>query len=274
MKSKLLLLFIGVFIFICFEGLSLLFEDGITGQTKRDTDVGCVCHRVNPDPNVSVIIRGPDSVAVGQTAIYKLVMSHGPAITGGCDIASYHGKIDTSYLDFNSMYRDTARNELTHRYPKGFIIDSVYWTFKYTAPASPQIDTLYANGNSTNADFQDDTDDHWNFANNKPINVYIPIGIVPISSSIPKKFELYQNYPNPFNPVTKIKFDIPSDITDKISLDIYDILGNRVAKIFSDKLKPGSYNIRWDASRQSSGIYFAKLQTGNYVMTRKLILIK
>lgn len=258
-----------------FEGLSILFEDGITGQTKRDGGVGCVCHRLDPDPSVSVIFRGPDSVAVGQTAIFKLVLSHGPAVTGGCDIASFHGIIDTSALDFNSMYRDTARNELTHRYPKGFIIDSVFWTFKYKAPLTPQTDTLYACGNSTNADFQDDTDDHWNFANNFPIRVFVPIGIKPISQEVPQDFTLYQNYPNPFNPVTTIGFDIPSNMNSAVTLDIFDILGHRVAELINGTvLKAGKYKVNWDAEKQASGIYLVRIKAANYSLTKKMILMK
>ena len=189
MKANYFLFFTLLSLIFIFEASSLLFEDGITGQTKRDGGVGCVCHRQDPDSSVSVVFSGPDSVAVGQTAIYKLTLSHGPAQTGGCDIASYHGIIDTFYLDFHSMKRDTARNELTHRFPKGFIADSVWWTFKYMAPSTPQIDTLYACGNSTNADFIDDTLDHWNFAQNKTIKVYIPIGIKPISNTVLLSFK-------------------------------------------------------------------------------------
>ena len=269
-----------------FEAASILFEDGITGQTKRDGGVGCVCHNLLPDTNVSVVISGPDSVVVGQTAIYKLTLSHGPAQTGGCDIASYHGIIDTFYLDFHTLQRDTARNELTHRFPKGFIADSVWWTFKYIAPSSPQVDTIYADGNSTNADFIDDTLDHWNFASNKTIRVYVPIGIKPISNLIPDKFELFQNYPNPFNPSTKIKFSIPTPLnppeggTQKVKLVIYDILGREIASLIpplvggQEGLPPGTYDITWNASSQPSGIYFARLQSGNNIVTRKMILIK
>jgi hypothetical protein len=275
LRFKLQILFACFFIFFLFEGLSLLFEDGITGQTKRDGGVGCVCHRLLPDPTVSVVFQGPDSVAVGQTAVFKLVLSHGPAQTGGCDIASFHGIIDTSYLDFHTLQRDTVRNELTHRFPKYFIADSVYWTFKYTAPSSPQYDTLYACGNSTNADFQDDTDDHWNFANNFPIRVYNPIGIKPISQEVPGDFQLYQNYPNPFNPSTNIRFDIPSGMNSAVNLDVYDILGNRVAELINETvMKAGRYQVGWNAQKQSSGIYLIRLRTGNYSVTRKMILMK
>lgn len=272
MKLKFTLFFAGLIVFGLFEGLSFLFEDGITGQTKRDGGVGCVCHRPDPDPLVSVVISGPDSVAIGQTAIYKLTLSHGPAQTGGCDIASYHGIIDTFYQDFHTLQRDTVRNELTHRFPKYFIADSVWWTFKYIAPPTPQVDTLYADGNSTNADFINDTFDHWNFAMNKPIRVYVPIGIKPISNTVPENFKLFQNYPNPFNPTTVINFQIPK--SSYVTLVVYDGMGRKIKTLVNENELPGAYSVNFDATEFSSGIYFYKLETQYHSETKKMILVK
>jgi hypothetical protein len=218
------------------------------------------------------VISGPDSVAIGQTAIYRLILSHGPAQTGGCDIASYHGIIDTFYQDFHTLQRDTVRNELTHRFPKYFIADSVYWTFKYIAPSIPQIDTLYADGNSTNADFVDDTFDHWNFAMNKPIRVYRPIGIKPISNSVPDNFRLFQNYPNPFNPYTIINFQLLKN--SEVKLVVYDMRGREVTTLVNEKKNVGTYQVGFDGSAYSSGIYFYKFETEYYTETRKMMLIK
>lgn len=98
------------------------------------------------------------------------------------------------------------------------------------------------------------------------------VGIKHNSSVIPKEFRLYTNYPNPFNPVSTIKFDIP-----KISLTkliIFDILGHEVARLVNEQLKPGSYEVEWDASNYSSGVYIYRLITENYSDTRKMVLIK
>src|SRR4030095_8910198 len=70
------------------------------------------------------------------------------------------------------------------------------------------------------------------------------IGINPISTQIPEKFNLYQNYPNPFNPVTKIKFDIPR--SENVIVKIYDALGRETAVLVNEKLKAGSYSVEWD----------------------------
>lgn len=104
-----------------------------------------------------------------------------------------------------------------------------------------------------------------------------PIGIEPISNNIPERFELYQNYPNPFNPVTKIKFSIPKNTSGRnelTSLKIYDILGKEIAVPVNEILAPGEYEITWDATGLSSGIYFYRFNSGEYKVTKKLILLK
>jgi hypothetical protein len=107
------------------------------------------------------------------------------------------------------------------------------------------------------------------------------LGINPISSEIPKQFNLYQNYPNPFNPTTKIKFDLPkSNLTLSeakglsVKLTVYDILGREAATLVNEQLKPGSYEVEWNASNDPSGVYFYKLISGSFSQTKKLVLIK
>lgn len=85
-------------------------------------------------------------------------------------------------------------------------------------------------------------------------------------------FSLFQNYPNPFNPTTKIKFRIKE--TNLVTLKVYDINGKELKIIVYEKLKPGNYETQFDSKNFSSGIYFYKLQAGNYVETKKMILIK
>ncbi|MGA2668064.1 MAG: T9SS type A sorting domain-containing protein [Ignavibacteria bacterium] len=105
-----------------------------------------------------------------------------------------------------------------------------------------------------------------------PLN---PIGIKPISSTIPKEFKLYQNYPNPFNPGTTIKFDIPNKgVQPLVKIVVYDIIGREVAVLFNDKLSPGTYTFKWSADAVASGVYFYKLTAGDFSDVKKLILLK
>lgn len=101
---------------------------------------------------------------------------------------------------------------------------------------------------------------------------YSPVNIKPISSEIPNEFSLLQNYPNPFNPTTNIKFDIP--ITSFAKFIIYDALGREVAVLVNEELKAGTYQVDWDGSNYTSGVYFYTLQAGDFVKTKKLVLIK
>ncbi len=100
------------------------------------------------------------------------------------------------------------------------------------------------------------------------------IGINPVSNNIPVKYELFQNYPNPFNPATKIKFDIAGTGGGLVKLTVFDALGREVSTLINSQLKPGSYEVDWDSINFPSGVYFYKLEAGNYTSTKKMILLK
>ncbi|MCB9207467.1 MAG: CotH kinase family protein [Ignavibacteriales bacterium] len=91
---------------------------------------------------------------------------------------------------------------------------------------------------------------------------------------LPAKFSLEQNYPNPFNPTTTIKYSIPSEITDRALLKIYDILGREVITLGNEVKKPGTFEVEFDASKLSSGIYFYTLKAGSFYSTKKMMLLK
>lgn len=94
--------------------------------------------------------------------------------------------------------------------------------------------------------------------------------------SSPQSFELFQNFPNPFNPVTKIKFAVPSDLEkgSVISLKVYDVLGNEVAALVNEIKPTGIHTVEFDGSKLTSGIYFYKLQSGDFKISKKLLLLK
>ncbi len=103
------------------------------------------------------------------------------------------------------------------------------------------------------------------------------IGIKPISTEVPNNFKLHQNYPNPFNPVTKIRFAIPPfnfGEGEAVRLVIYDLLGRHVETLINEQLKPGIYEVDWDASKYSSGAYFYSLKSESFTQTKKMTLVK
>lgn len=89
---------------------------------------------------------------------------------------------------------------------------------------------------------------------------------------IPDEFALYQNYPNPFNPTTNIKFALPDNAIVKIN--VYNILGERVAELINKQMEPGYHTIEFNASQLASGIYFYSIEAGRFVNTKKLMLLK
>jgi hypothetical protein len=105
-------------------------------------------------------------------------------------------------------------------------------------------------------------------------------GMQNTNTEIPSKYSLSQNYPNPFNPVTKIKFDIKKEFrsqsawAEEVKLSIYDILGRKIKDLVNENLQPGSYEVTFDGSNLPSGVYFYQLRVGDFVQTRKLVLLK
>lgn len=92
------------------------------------------------------------------------------------------------------------------------------------------------------------------------------------SHNSPGKNELYQNYPNPFNPTTNFEFRITK--FGLVTLKVYNILGKEVATIVNKELPAGSYKFQWNASNLASGIYFYRIQAGQFTSTKKLLLVK
>ena len=89
---------------------------------------------------------------------------------------------------------------------------------------------------------------------------------------IPENFTLHQNYPNPFNPTTNIKFELPN--MANVELNVYNMMGQKIATLISGNLRAGVHHIHWNASDIASGIYFYRLEAGSMVVSKKLTLLK
>lgn len=101
--------------------------------------------------------------------------------------------------------------------------------------------------------------------------------IVTSGYETPDNFRLYQNYPNPFNPATVINYSIPNVGTENIlhvQLNVYDVLGRKVATLVNENQTPGVYKINWRPDGLPSGVYFYKLNAGNFTQVKKMILLK
>jgi hypothetical protein len=133
------------------------------------------------------------------------------------------------------------------------------YTFKVSAPGyvTKTIPNIYAKYDSTTR-----------------LNIQLrPVGTsITNENNLTDDYTLNQNYPNPFNPSTFIDYYIPKE--SFVTLKIYDNLGREVKTLVNTKLMPGNYQIKWDAGKNNSGIYFYRLTAGEKTITRTMILIK
>ena len=136
-------------------------------------------------------------------------------------------------------------------------------------------DTLGFHWNVVSTDGQLTTD-----ASNGPRYVIFDIGYMLSSEEelgIPDVFALHQNYPNPFNPVTTIRYDVPEQ--SNIRVDIYNVLGQKVAELVNKTHQPGFYAVSWDGtntmgSALGSGMYFYRIDAEKFTAVKKLLLVK
>ncbi|MDH3268328.1 MAG: right-handed parallel beta-helix repeat-containing protein [Ignavibacteria bacterium] len=118
--------------------------------------------------------------------------------------------------------------------------------------------------------------------NARIINAIVDIGAVEIDTSVnftedltldvPKEFVLLQNYPNPFNPVTTINYLIPE--LSFVTIKVFDVLGSEVTILINEEKTIGNYEVEFNAATLPSGVYFYQLKAGNYIETRKMVLLR
>ena len=102
--------------------------------------------------------------------------------------------------------------------------------------------------------------------------VFSPLTDVDESTNIPLEYSLKQNYPNPFNPSTTIAFSLKQN--GLTTLIVYDVLGRKVSTVVNREMNAGNYNINFDASKLSSGIYYYQIKSGDFLATKKMMLLK
>ena len=178
------------------------------------------------------------------------------------DSASIKKLTNGSYL---ATYTEANPDWLGHTMPSGSAFKKIDYIFidKFS---KLQIDTSYI--------IMDEPYDGINYNSDH-------LGIMTIFSNptvsieevtVPTTFALSQNYPNPFNPCTTIQYEI-SEIGD-VSINVYDILGNEITQIVNAEQQPGSYQIDFDGSSLSNGIYFYQVETDKYSEIRKMTILK
>jgi aminopeptidase N len=179
---------------------------------------------------------------IADTVTLRIVQQQStswPTYTMPVQIRFYQGAVDTTIVVVNSLRKQTLRIPLAFR-PDSVKFDPDNWILKQLT--APQTD----------------------------------VAEVP---AVPMKYELGQNYPNPFNPLTVIEYTVGGTrdwglgVRD-VSLIVYDVLGRQVAVLVNEKKQPGTYTVQFDGSALASGVYYYRLNTGNFTQTRAMILMK
>ncbi len=225
---------------------------GISWDVVEDTVFGvsniAVCGDSVWVTHSNKVLRSTDA---GNTWESFKVFDYNTMIFSGCDIDFINSKIGYVSAYDSRVFKTTDGGETweSENYPKGlsnfamdFVNEEVGWVFGYPGivlkrdPNFVSVDEPVYQGNDLNT------------------------------------FSLIQNYPNPFNPNTTIAYSIP--IAGKVSLKIFDVLGNEIATLVNEEKTTGNYTVNFDASNLTSGVYFYRIQAGDYVETKKMILLK
>jgi poly(3-hydroxybutyrate) depolymerase/N-acetylneuraminic acid mutarotase len=149
------------------------------------------------------------------------------------------------------------------------------WTVIDTIPSAMNIHTSSVYENKIYV-FSGSTGDIWNISPTKNVYSFDPALVVDFieipKNQTPDDFVLHQNYPNPFNPVTTIGYQL--SVPNQVELSIYNTLGQKVTTLVSQKQPAGKYQVQWNASGFASGVYYYRLEAGEFVDVKKMILIR
>jgi Secretion system C-terminal sorting domain len=262
--------------------LFLLFLSAVIIANINETDLigctelngsGCVCHSLDIDSSVTVWVEGPDTLLAGETGLYRMFMTGGPAQGGGYNVAGRFGSM--VLVDSFSYQNEYVSNELTQAFSLPFPTpqDTIYWNFGYTpADTAGEWDTIYSCGLSLIWDSIPDFHDRWNYGPKFPIRVLSQVTDAGNLNHNPNNFKLFQNYPNPFNPSTSIDFYMP--YSTNVKLTVYDATGSEVGVLIDSFMESGNHSVNFNAGNLSSGIYFYSIETQEIRLVNKMLLLK
>ena len=192
-------------------------------------------------PSTPILVLPADSSSVGDTTSIPFVWRKSQP-----DVEKYWFELDTTD-QFNAFLIDSTIVDTTYLYSSLQINKRYWWRVKAY--------NTYGWGN---------------FSEIRTFDTYDVTSVE--NEEIPIKFALEQNFPNPFNPITTIKYSIPAE--SRVKLEILNLLGEQIELLVNETNIAGNYEAIWNASTMSSGIYFYRIQAGEFIQTKKMILLK
>jgi uncharacterized delta-60 repeat protein len=200
----------------------------------------------------------------------ELVNSHDEATALAVDASGNVYVTGGSEGDFATVkYNSAGAEQWVARYNHEPLVSDGY-TFAFVSPAALAVDT-FGNVYVTGTNFAASMVYIWQFYTTIKY-VQTPVSVVSEELDKPRAYDLSQNYPNPFNPATTIEFALPQ--ASFVTLKIYDLLGNEVATLVSEKLPAGKHQRVWETKGLASGVYLYRLQADEFVQSRKLVLLR
>jgi len=251
------------------------FVNGLGGRSKYsfDTPIPGSEVRYNDDYGAMLIEANEDSINFKFIAVTEEVIDTYTLYSIiPVELISFSGKAIGSNIHLNwitatelNNYGFTVEKRQTSDVKRDKIWDEIGFVPGYGTTTEKQvysfIDESAPSGKYQFRLKQIDYDGTFEYSN-----------IVEVVVGIPSEFSVEQNYPNPFNPTTKINFVIPK--SSFVNLKVYDVHGNKIATLISEQKTAGEYEIEFDGSELTSGVYFYQLKTGSYIETKKMVLLR
>ena len=234
---------------------------------------------MDDDINGTMVTLNPDTNAYGQLKMILTVTDdHGETASDSTIITVIPvNDAPTATFDFEQGGNDDGNNVVTFTStsnddadPNGFLV-SYFWNFgdgTTSTEANPTKEYTFSQEFEVELTV---TDNQGATSTTKS-----PVNVTVVTSSelenLPTEFTLNQNYPNPFNPTTVINYDIPE--ATNVVLTVYNMLGQKMTTLVNENKSAGRYSINFDATLFSSGVYIYRLEAGQFVSTKKMMLIK
>ncbi len=242
---------------------SAFHEGTVGGNTQYSSSVQAVCDWYGPADFITTCYIRDVDVCIPLSPVWKLL---GGSVSGHLDLAKLASPVyqvtkdDPPFLIMHGTLDPIVPIEQSVELDSVLRKNDVPVIFKRIVGAGH-------GGGGFDSDSAKNT--VINFFNQYLSPTITNVKFEPVSS---KDFELYQNYPNPFNPTTTIKFNLSQNIF--VSLCVYNTLGQKIVKLVNQELSAGTHSVDFDATELPNGIYFYKIQTGNFIQTKKMILLK
>ena len=150
--------------------------------------------------------------------------------------------------------------DFSQNWDGGQWVNNRKWTYTYDE-----------NNNLTEELYQKWVDSDWQNLNKRMFEYFTTTGLKTLSSA-DNSYSLSQNYPNPFNPSTTIEFDLPK--SSDVKIEVYNIAGQRIQILLNEKMSAGSHNVEFNAQNLSSGVYFYRIDVGQFQDVKKMILLR